>query len=139
MYGHERLERVMYALFQRMRTQCDKRNVNAMVFFDQGHEEYRKLYRKACVHLPTGSRFGGTRDLPLDMFVKDGNEKNSKHCLFTQIADLISYAALAKLRHERGELDKDQEANGLHTVYGGVPSSIKNLKAGGADGIIRLG
>ena len=38
MYGHERLERVMYALFQRMRTQCDKRRVNAIVFFDKGHD-----------------------------------------------------------------------------------------------------
>lgn len=139
MYGHERLERVMYALFQRMRTQCDKRNVNAMVYFDQGHDEYRKLYRKACVRLPTGSRFGATRDLPLNMFVEDGNEKNSKHCLFTQLADLISYAALAKVRFERGEMLAEQQGIGLQTLYDGVPDAIKNLKAGGADGIVRLG
>lgn len=139
MYGHERLERVMYALFQRMRRQCEGRKVNAMAFFDEGHPEYRALYRKAMVHLPTGSRFGGDRNLPLDMFVKDGNEKNSKHCLFTQLADMIAYAALAKVRHERGELAPEQEAIGLHTLHDGLPQVLKNLRAGGADGIVRIG
>lgn len=139
MYGHERLERVMYALFQRMRRQCVGRKTNAMTFFDQGHNEYRKLYRKAQVHLMTGSRYGEARNLPLDMFVKDGNEKNSKHCLFTQLADLISYAALAKVRHEKGVMEQTQQDIGLQYLYDGVPAGIKNLKAGGADGIIRLG
>lgn len=139
MYGHERLERVMYALFQRMRRQCIGRNSNAMTFFDQGHDEYRKLYRKAHVHLPTGSRFGPARNLPLDMFVKDGNEKNSKHCLFTQLADLISYAALAKVRFEKGVMDQAQQDIGLQYLYDGVPSALKNLKAGSTDGIVRIG
>lgn len=138
MYGHERLERVMYALFQRMRRQCIGRSVNAMTFFDEGHPEYRTLYRKAAVYLPTGSRFGGDRNLPLDMFVKDGNEKNSKHCLFTQMADLISYAALARIRHERREMDQAQIDIGLHRLYDGLPNNVKNLKAGGRDGIVRL-
>jgi hypothetical protein len=34
MFGHQRLQRVMYALFQRMRKQCVSREVNAMAFFD---------------------------------------------------------------------------------------------------------
>jgi hypothetical protein len=139
MYGHERLQRVMYALFQRMRSQCKARRVNAMTFFDQGHPEYRALFRRAMVNLPTGSRFGEERNLPLDMFVKDGNEKDSKYCLFTQLADLISYAALARLRHEGGLLDPTQEANGVHTLYEGMPEAIKNLRAGGRDGIVRIG
>lgn len=139
MYGHERLERVMYALFQRMRRQCVGRNVNAMTFFDEGHPEYRALYRKAAVYLPTGSKFGGDRNLPLDMFVKDGNEKNSKHCLFTQIADLISYAALARVRHQTQQMEPEQEAINLHTLYDGLPNRIKNLRAGGGDGIVRIG
>ncbi len=79
MYGHERLLRVMHALFQRMRSQCVARRVNGMVFFDEGHDDYRELYRRATVNLPTGSRYGGLRNLPLDMFVKDGNKKNSEH------------------------------------------------------------
>lgn len=71
MYGHDRLERVMYAFFQRMRNQCVARSVNAMTFFDQGHPEYRRLYRRARINLPTGSMFRlATRNLPLDMFVK---------------------------------------------------------------------
>lgn len=140
MYGHQRLERVMYALFQRMRRQSVARFVNGMVFFDEGHPEYRSLYRRAMVNLPTGSMFGfGTRNLPLDMFVEDGNEKNSKHCLFTQLADLISYAALSKVRFERGLMDAAQRALSLQTLYDGVPDGIKNLKAGGRDGIVRIG
>jgi hypothetical protein len=141
LYGHERLERVMHALFQRMRRQCidGSRWVNAMTFFDEGHPEYRSLYRRAMVNLPTGSLFGPARNLPLDMFIKDGNFKNSKHCLFTQLADLISYAALSKVRHERGLMEAPQEALGIHTIYDGVPDAIKNLKAGGKDGIVRIG
>lgn len=124
MFGHDRLERVMYALFQRMRLQCNARRVNAMVFFDQGHPEYRALYRRATVNLPTGSHYNiEPRNLPLDMFVKDGNEKNSKFCQFTQLADLVAYAALAKLRHERNEMEPEQQALGLHTLYDALPAS----------------
>jgi len=140
LYGHERLERVMHALFQRIRRQCidPTRFVNGMVFFDEGHPEYRSLYRRATVNLPTGSLFGPARNLPLDMFVEDGNFKNSKHCLFTQLADLISYAALAKTRHERKLMLPAQEALGIHSIYDAVPDAIKNLKAGGKDGIVRI-
>jgi hypothetical protein len=140
MYGHARLERVMHALFQRMRRQAEKREVNAMVFFDQGHPEYRSLYRRAMVNLPTGSRYGPARNLPLDAFIKDGNEKNSKHCLFTQAADVVAYAALSKFRHELGLLDPDQEANALHTIFDGLPEQFRNLAASGrgGDGIVRL-
>ena len=53
LYGRQQLEAALYALFQRMRTQCARRNVNAMVFFDQGHPEYRRLYRQAQVFLST--------------------------------------------------------------------------------------
>jgi hypothetical protein len=139
LYGHERLERVMHALFQRMRSQCRDRDVNAMTFFDQGHPEYRALYRRAMVNLPTGSRFGPPRDLPLDMFVKDGNWKDSKHCLFTQLADLISYSALARVRHERGLMEQEQIALDFHTIFDAVPEAIKNLAAGGQNGIVRIG
>lgn len=97
LYGRTRLEAALYALLQRMRMQSLKREVNAMTFFDQGHPEYRKLYRQAQVYLPTGSnRTDGweqgqtSKNLPLSMFFKDANEKNSKHCHFTQIADLIA-------------------------------------------------
>ncbi len=80
-----------------------------MTFFDQGHQEYRQLYRMAQVHLPTGSMLGSwgakaTKNMPLDMFVKDANEKNSKYCFFTQVADIIAYAAFLKIKGERNEL-----------------------------------
>lgn len=142
MYGHERLERSMYALFQRMRKQCLARDVNAMTFFDQGHPEYRRLYRRARVNLPTGSMFDMvTTNMPLDMFVKDANEKASHECLFTQTADLIAYSALALRRYELGVLDADQKAYGLQGLYAQVPTRIINTKASLSyprDGIVRL-
>jgi hypothetical protein len=44
LYGMTRLEAALHALFQRMRRQCVGRTTNALVFFDEGHDEYRKLY-----------------------------------------------------------------------------------------------
>lgn len=142
MFGHERLQCSMYALFQRMRKQCMARDVNAMTFFDQGHPEYRRLYRRARVNLPTGSMFEVvTVNMPLDMFVKDANEKSSKDCLFTQTADLIAYAALAKIRRERGLLAADQADLELHTLYDAMPKNVLNTKATFVpprDAIVRL-
>jgi hypothetical protein len=59
LYGHGRLEALVFALLQRMRTACDRARRCGLVFFDEGHGEYRKLYRKARVFLPTGSSHGG--------------------------------------------------------------------------------
>lgn len=141
MYGEERLARVMNALFQRMRSQTIARNANAMVFFDQGHPEYRSAYRKAQKLLLTGSRVDlGTRNLPLDMFVKDGNEKNSAFCHFTQIADLVAYAAFSRVKLERGMAD-DEQGRRLATLYSSLPLSGINTKVSKAsppDGIVRL-
>jgi Protein of unknown function (DUF3800) len=147
LYGRQQLEAALYALFQRMRTQCARRNVNAMVFFDQGHPEYRRLYRQAQVFLSTGSSIGGwesggtSRNMPLDMFFKDGNEKNSKHCRFTQIADLIAYAAFLKCKHELGQLTPWQASYNLGALYDEVPRAKINLAVTNKtpkDGIVRL-
>lgn len=138
LYGEERLSRVMYALFQRMRLQCLNRKVNAMTFFDEGHPEYRSLYRKAQVYLPTGSRNGGSTNLPLSMFVKDGNFKDSKHCNFTQIADLISYSVLQKIRIEKNA--KERGIEGVAEAYSNIPRSKLNVRVSAhpSDGIKRL-
>lgn len=139
MYDSERLLRVMHALFQRMRLQCRSRKVNAMTFFDEGHDEYRSLYRKAQRHLLSGSFNGEAKNRPLDMFTKDGNFKNSKFCRFIQMADLISYAALQKFRVERGE-DPKSLGNMPH-YYEKIPKRILNLSVSKSsnDGILRLG
>jgi hypothetical protein len=79
LYGMTRLEAALHALFQRMRRQCVSRATNGLVFFDEGHDEYRKLYRRAQIYLPTGSQvigtgWGGgqsTANYPLDMFTKE--------------------------------------------------------------------
>jgi hypothetical protein len=146
LFGKTRLEAALYALLQRMRMQCRARDTNAIVFFDEGHPEYRRLYRQAQVYLPTGSRFGGwaggaTRNLQMDMFTKDANDKNSKHCFFTQAADLIAFSALLKVRHEHGELEPWQAQYNLGNLFDSVPQRLLNLRASAKlprDGIVRL-
>jgi len=146
LYGHTRLEAVLYALLQRMRTACNKTQRAGMVFFDEGHGEYRKLYRKALVHLPTGSNRGdwgdgaATRSIPLDNFVKDGNTKNSTHSFYIQLVDLVSYAALLKIRGEQGRLAEWQQELELNTLYDAIPRSALNTLASSRDpqGIVRL-
>jgi|SRR6185437_939891 len=147
LYGQTRLDACLHALFQRMRRQCVARNVNAIVFFDQGHPEYRRLYRRAQVYLPTGSAKGGwasgdfTKSLPLDMFTKDGNEKDSKLCPFTQIADLVAYAAFLKIKAQFNELEPWQANYNLGALYDEIPHNTINVRAsnvGPRDGIVRL-
>ncbi|MBV9115372.1 MAG: DUF3800 domain-containing protein [Hyphomicrobiales bacterium] len=147
LYGHERLEAAMYALFQRMRRSCIDNKTNAIAFFDQGHPEYRRLYRMAQVYLPTGSALGGwpkgvsSVNLPMDMFTKDANEKNSKNCYFTQAADLIAYAAFMKIKGEHDQLTEWQMAQQMNEIYDAIPLAKRNLKASAAtprDAIVRL-
>lgn len=143
LYGNVRLEAAAYALFQRMRTRCARTHVNAITFFDQGHPEYRRLYRRAQVHLPTGSIFGRSqsRNLPLSMFTKDANEKDSKHCYFTQVADLVAYAAFLKVKSEQGQLKDWQKQYRWDNVYDEIPRSALNSKATGKapkDAIVRM-
>ncbi len=139
LYGKDRLEAALTALFQRLRNKCIDSNVNAITFFDQGHPEYRKLYRQAQVYLPTGSKYGSsTRNLPLSMFTKDGNEKDSKHCLFTQTADLVAYSAFLKLKGERGELEAWQKKLRLENLYDSIPAKLLNIAVShSGDGIVR--
>jgi len=146
LYGHGRLEALLFALLQRMRTACERTNRRGLVFFDEGHGEYRKLYRKARVFLPTGSSQGGwpsgrfTQNLPLDNFTKDANIKQSQHCFFTQLADLVAYAAFLKVKGERNQLEPWQGALGLGALYDAIPQAALNTNASRRDpqGIVRL-
>lgn len=146
LYGHSKLEALLYALLQRMRTACDKGDIAGMIFFDEGHGEYRRLYRKARVFLPTGSKLGGwasgsfSKNLPLHNFVKDGNIKDSKHSLFIQLADLVAYAAFLKIRGEQNKLTGWQVAVGAGTLYDAIPMTELNTAASTSDpqGIVRL-
>lgn len=146
LYGHSRLEALLFALLQRMRTACARSQRRGLVFFDEGHGEYRTLYRKARVYLPTGSHQGAwrsgssTRNIPLDNFTKDANFKQSQHCFFTQLADIISYAAFLKAKSARGRLVDWQQACDLGTLYDSIPTNTLNLMASRRDpqGIVRL-
>lgn len=146
LYGHGRLEAVLYALLQRMRTACAKTHRLGMVFFDEGHGEYRKLYRKARVFLPTGSNQGGwgdgkrSKSLPLANFIKDANVKESEHSFYTQLADIVSFACLLKIRGEQTKLTPWQAAVNAETLYDEIPAAALNDRASTTDpqGIVRL-
>ncbi len=146
LYGHSRLEGTLFALLQRMRTATERSGRNAFVFFDEGHGEYRKIYRRARIFLPTGSALGGwsagkVKNMPLTSFTKDANIKQSEHCFFTQLADLLSFSVLSKIRHENGKLPPVQAPLGTHTLYDAIPANVLNLKASSSDptrGIVRL-
>jgi hypothetical protein len=146
LYGHTRLTAVLYALLQRMRTATNKLGRVGMVFFDEGHGEYRTLYRKARTNLPTGSALGGwssgsTKNLPLANFVKDANFKQSHDCHFTQVADLLSFAVRSKIRGELGLLGQSQQELDVRSLYDVVPLTVLNTRASTTDrqGIVRLG
>jgi hypothetical protein len=145
LFGHRSLEALVIALFQRLRRTSVDQNRNGMVFFDQGHGEYRRLYRKSRVYLPTGSRrqdWGqgkATINLPLDNFTKDANIKESEHSFFIQLADLVTHAAFLKLKGEKGCLTPWQAATGAQTLYDAIPLRVLNTKASGdPHGIVRL-
>jgi hypothetical protein len=146
LYGHTRLEASMYGLFQRMERHSKHQKTTALAFFDAGHGEYRKLFRKARRFLPTGSKFGnwGTKsstNIPMESFLKDANFKDSRHCIFTQIADLLAYGVFLKAKHSAGSLAPWQAAAQLETAYDRIPSSVINQAANSRrhpDGIVWL-
>lgn len=124
----------LLTLFQRMRSQCQARNTNGIVFFDEGHKSYLTAFRKAQKYLPTGSAIGGwggkaTKNMPLSMFPKDANIKHSDMSYFMQLADLIVYAASMKIQQERGELAAKRVGRGHHEIYDSLPKAIINLRA----------
>ena len=133
--GADGIEACMVGLFQRLRTQCSVNDVNALVFFDEGHDEYIRWFRRAQVHLPTGSMFGGwqdgraTRNIPFDLSPEDGNIKRSVLSYHMQIADLIVYAARLKIEDEDGALAAKRQARGHGTLYDAVPTAVLNLRS----------
>lgn len=145
LYGNTRPEASLYALLQRIRTQFTHENKNGLIFFDDGHDEYRLLYRKARKILETGSAFGTwedgqrTKNLPLDMFTKDGNTKVSRISQLIQMADLVAYAATVKLRAEAGTMIPWQAAHAFDSLYDELPAAVLNTRVStSGDGIKRL-
>lgn len=145
LYGHTALNALSYALFQRMQRASLRKN--GMTFFDEGHGEYLKIYRKARVFLPTGSSRGGwesgalSENKPMTSFFKDANFKRSQHSWYIQIADLVAYAAFLKAKARIGSLTAWQQALGLGAAYDIIPSASLNQRASSTDpqGIVWLG
>jgi hypothetical protein len=146
LYGHTRLEATLYAMFQRMEMQCASKSHVAILFFDEGHAEYRKLFRKACVYLPTGSNRGdwgdgaATKNKPFSRAIKDLNFKDSRQSGFIQIADLIAYATLLKMKKESGTLSDREKNLGFGDIHDCIPRHILNAMVDNrsSDGIKRL-
>ncbi|UCC73028.1 MAG: DUF3800 domain-containing protein [Gemmatimonadota bacterium] len=147
LYDKSKWEAALMALFQRMQKACSNTNRNGLVFFDEGHGEFTKLYRRSLIYLPTGSMFpegwdGGqqTRNIPMALFTKDGNIKRSHFSYYTQVADLIVYALFLKIGKEQGTLHTWQEQNDLGDLYDQIPLSQLNTRASHSDrqGIVRL-
>jgi hypothetical protein len=144
--GNKGMSACLLSLFQRLRMQANADRVKGMLFFDEGHDEYVSEYRRAQKYLPTGSNKGSwedgkaTQNLPLSMFVKDGNIKRSKFSLFIQIADLIAYVARLKLENEAGTLAAKRVGRGHHELYDALPRNIVNLRATSRrkDGIVPM-
>jgi hypothetical protein len=133
--GHKGIDACLFGLFQRIRNQCLHDQVNGMIFFDEGHSSYTRLYRMAQKYLPTGSKLGGwesgkrTKNMPLSMFPKDGNVKKSDLSLFMQIADLVAYSVRLKIENERNALAAKRVKREHHTVYDAIPRDRLNTLA----------
>ncbi|SRR5579883_284963 len=146
LYGHERLQAALFAMLQRIQRKCTMQK-SALLFFDEGHPEYLRLYRKSRVFLPTGSSQLGwpsgqmSMNIPLNCAIKDANFKDSKECHFTQIADLVAYATLTKARSELNRLSDDEVALNLGSIHDSIPRRILNTRvshSGPRDGIKRI-
>jgi hypothetical protein len=134
LFGTVTVEAAMVGLLQRLRTKCKKENRNGLIFFDNGHMEYIGFYRRACKYLPTGSRFGSwsgmtTKNLPLEMFLKDANQKVSEFSLFLQIADLVCHTAHLKLKGERSLLTAKQQRYRRGELYDAIAAGCVNTDA----------
>lgn len=146
LYGYYKLEASLNAAFQRIETQNKKMGQRSLLMFDEGHGEYRTLFRKACRYLPTGSRMGhwtdgrSTVNKPLTTTIEDVNFKDSRQSHFIQIADLIAYATLLKVKAECGKLTEKESRLHLGTLHDAIPRNLLNTKVhtGGNDGIKRL-
>lgn len=135
LYGHTRLEAALLAALQRVQRQCEAEAVSTLLFCDEGHAEYRTLFRKFCRHLPTGSDRGcwgtgeTTRNMPLTAAIKDMNFKDSKWSHFIQIADLVSYATLMKVKKEQETLSAKDIDFGSGELHDCIPRSVLNTAA----------
>lgn len=80
--GHKGIFACLFGLFQRIRNQCGIESTNGMIFFDEGHKSYIRLYRMAQKYLPTGSKFGGWEDGKLTKSTPNDVSERREHQAF---------------------------------------------------------
>jgi hypothetical protein len=134
LFGTEKMTAALTALLQRIQRQTVHDDTCGMVFFDEGHNEYFRIYRKAQKYLPVGSAFGrwgastSTVNKPMKLFIEDGNPKSSKTSYLIQIADLVAYAALQKLKHEIRALSERRTQLDHHLLFDQIPKRVRNCR-----------
>jgi Protein of unknown function (DUF3800) len=132
--GNRGMDACLVTMFQRLKRQAEALKTNGIMFFDEGHKEYIRQFRKARNYLPTGSAYGSwgdgrpTKNMPLDMFPKDANIKHSDLSYFIQMADLIVYAAKTKIEFEKGILTAKRIQREHHLLYDQIDRRIINAK-----------
>lgn len=139
LFGQTKMVAALTGLLQRLERHTHYNQTSAMAFFDEGHREYLIAYRKAQKYLPVGSAQGGwpngqTVNKPLTVFTEDGNTKSSKDSYLIQIADLVAYAALQKIKAERGLLSQRRLDQGHHRLFDEIPIRVRNTRVQPARG-----
>ena len=139
LFGQTKMVAALTGLLQRLERHTHYARTSGMVFFDEGHREYLIAYRKAQKYLPVGSALGGwpdgqTMNKPLKFFIEDGNPKSSKDSYLIQIADLVAYAALQKIKAERGLLSQKRLDRGHHLLFDEIPMRVRNTRVQPARG-----
>jgi hypothetical protein len=64
-----------------------------------------------------------SKNLPLSMFLEDGNMQSSKKSLFIQAVDLVAYAAALKIKAELNSLTEWQREQELGSLYDTIQSN----------------
>ncbi|MEV8223100.1 DUF3800 domain-containing protein [Dietzia maris] len=81
-------------MIERLETHSRKSGQVIMVFHDIGENDLvRRIFRRSRKFLPVGNHYGGGYTMrQADLLIEDPVPRDSAHCYFIQMADLIAYA-----------------------------------------------
>ncbi|KTD58790.1 hypothetical protein Lsai_1397 [Legionella sainthelensi] len=134
-------------LLNRIQTTMQKTwKSNALIFCDQGHSNLTKLRRKMATHnfIPSNQEISefwsdtGTfaKNITVDNIIEDIIYKDSKNCIFIQLADACAYALLRCEKHL-----ESKNKLGLHKSFSILDEpgvlALKGILKGDPLGIIR--
>lgn len=87
-------EQAWKLMIERLETHSRKTGQQVMVFHDMGENDLvRRTIRRSRKFLPVGNHYGGGYTVrQADRIIEDPVPRDSAHCYFIQMADLIAYA-----------------------------------------------